>query len=468
MAHGAYHPHKTMESSSLFDLNEAIRRWRERLSGLRSFGADDLEELENHLRESIAELQAGILSQEEGFLVATERLGSDQRLADEYAKTNARRIWTGRAVWMLGGVMAAMVMKALIETGLGFVYHASLWLGLNVRLVVAVDFLTQWTITAARVGLCCWLLARRHRWLVGTVSKCFHRPVWTSVALVLAVLALQFLSHLPAHWWRQSFDPAARLSLADNSILRTWGFCAMMLTRLVWAAAIPLLAAYVWKGTRAVAASISSLPLDCLQPDERAVAGQLEARGLSRSESHLVIGWRRGYRATPADVKARAVSGPWLEGGFWMMVGMVANGILKEFVDTPSWMLKHSDSLPPVWQHFGGLVAMCLPLTLVGAAIAVFWKSATGSHKQNIWMRRVFQQSPARGAGLFAALALLWAGVTAYFFLAQPADAPSPILARSQIEIIWWVCRAILTEFLLPVILLAWVGNRYQAGSKTV
>ena len=97
-----------MESSPIFDLNEAIRRWRERLIGQRSFGADDLEELENHLRESVSELQAGSLSLEEAFLVATERLGSERRLAEGYAKTNVRRIWTGRAAWMLGGVVASL------------------------------------------------------------------------------------------------------------------------------------------------------------------------------------------------------------------------------------------------------------------------------------------------------------------------------------------------------------------------
>ncbi len=471
MAHCAYHPHETMENSSLFDLNEAIGDWRERLLGLRSLGADDLEELEDHLRESVAELEAEGLSQEEAFLVATERLGSDQRLADEYAKTNATRIWTGRAVWMLGGVVAGMVMKALVETGLGFVYHGSLWLGLNARMVVALDFLSQWTITAAWVGLCCWFLAHPNRWLKRAISKGFQHPVWTGVALVLALFGLRILSLMVGHWCQQHLHPVAARSAADSAIFHTWGFSAMLLSRLVWAAAIPLLAAYLWKATRTAAPSFPALPNVGLQPNERALAAQLEAQGLSRSESHLVIAWRRGHRATPTEAKARFASGTCVERGFWMIVGMIAYGMLREFVDEPSWtLLPSARSLAPLWQHFNGLMALCLPLALAGGAIAAFWKGATGSQKANGWLRRViqvFEQSPVRGASLFTAFAVLSLGLPAYFFQAQPADAQPRFLSHGRIEIIWWTCRNLLMEFLLPAILLVWAGNRYQTGSKS-
>ena len=308
MAHYAHHTHQTMESSPLFDLNEAIRRWRERLIQLRSFGADDLEELENHLRESVAELQAGGLGLEEAFLVASERLGPDRRLAQEYAKTNARRIWTGRAVWILGGVVASKVLTALVGTGLGFVFNAIMWLGLDARLVVTLDLVVQWTITAACIGLGCWLMARRNRRLMGTVRQCFQRPIWTGVALVLALMGLQILSVLVPHWWQQHLHRAATLATADNATFHAWGFSAMVLNRLVWVAAIPLLAAYLWKATPIGAASLPALRFDSLQENERALASQLEAQGLSRSESHLVVARRRGYRPAPAESPERPLA----------------------------------------------------------------------------------------------------------------------------------------------------------------
>jgi hypothetical protein len=456
-----------MENSPLFDLNEAIRCWRERVIGQRSFGADDLEELENHLRESVSELQAGSLSLEEAFLVATERLGSERRLAEEYAKTNVRRIWTGRAAWMLGGVVASLSMEALVMAGASISFNLSEWMGLHGRLIVTVGFLTRWAICVAGIGLGGWLVARRNRWLTGTVTKCFQRPVWTGAVLLLGLLGLQLLSVQPALWWHHH-HPAVAPSPAGSAHLRAWVVSAMVLNRMACIAAIPLLAAYLWKVTRTGAASLPALPFDHLQPDERALAGRLEAQGFSHSESHLVIAWRRGYRPASVQAKTRFISGLWLERGFWMIVGVVAGWMLRDFVEMPSWILVHSDiSSPPLWQHFGGLVSTCLPLTLVGAAIAAFWKGATGAQKRNGRRRRVFEESPVRGAMLFAALAVLWVGLTAYLTLVRPAGAPyfEPS-SDGRIGMIWWVCRLFLIHFFLPVILLVWVGNRYQTGRK--
>jgi len=467
VAHGAHNSYQTMESASLFDLNDAIRGWRDRLSGLRSFGADDLEELENHLRESVAELQARGLSLQEAFLVAAERLGSDRRLAEEYAKTNIRRIWTSRAVLMIGGIVASLALEALVRAGATISLNLGEWLGLDGRLIVTLGFLTRWTICATAIGLGGWLVARRNRRVMGLLSNCFRRPVWTGAALVLGLVGLQVLSVYPSIWWRHH-HPAATPSAAVAAALRAWAVSAMVLNRLACIASIPLLAAYLWKVKRVGAASLTALPFESLQPDERALAGQLEARGLSRSESHLIIAWRKGFLPAPTEAKTRFISGLWLERGFWMMVGMVAGWMLRDFVGMPSWLLVHSDSSSPlVWQHLRGLVSVCLPLTLVGTAIAAFWKGATRPHQPGEWRGRVFEQSPVRGALWFATLAILWVGLTAYLTLVRPAGAPYFVPFDGRIAEIWWICRTFLTQFFLPVILLLWVGNRYQAGRKS-
>ncbi len=457
-----------MESSPCFDLNEAIQRWRERLIQLRSFGAEDLEELENHLRESVAGLQTAGLSPEEAFLVATERLGPDQRLADEYAKTNAKGIWTRRAVWMLGGVVAAMVMETFVRTGADLSSTLGRWLGLDTPLIVMLSLLVEWTITAACVGLGCWLIARRNRWLMGRVSNCFQRPIWTSVALVLALLGLQMLSHLVPNWWKEHLHLAGTLTVADRAVFRAWGLPMWVLDRLVWVAAIPLLAAYLWKAAPSGGGSRPAVRFESLRDDERTLAGQLEGRGLSRSEAQLLIVWRRGYRPVSTETKTRFVSGLWLEGGFWMTVGMVANWMLRGFVANPSWMQTDwISSSSALWQHMGGMVSTFLPLTLAGTAIAVFWNGATGSRQRKGWRHRVFNQSPVRAAVLFAALACLWIGLTAYLALVQSADALLPILSHSRIGVIWWAGKSLLIDYLIPVFLLVWVGNRYQTARKS-
>jgi hypothetical protein len=47
-----------MENQTSFDLNAAIQRWRRELAKSSSFRADDLEELESHLRDSESSLQS--------------------------------------------------------------------------------------------------------------------------------------------------------------------------------------------------------------------------------------------------------------------------------------------------------------------------------------------------------------------------------------------------------------------------
>jgi len=77
-----------MENQTPFDLNEAIRRWQQKLSASPAFGADNLEELASHLRASVQKLKATGLSEAEAFQIATRRLGERRALEREFAKVN--------------------------------------------------------------------------------------------------------------------------------------------------------------------------------------------------------------------------------------------------------------------------------------------------------------------------------------------------------------------------------------------
>jgi len=85
----------------MYELNARIATWREALSGRLS--TDELNELEDHLREALAALPDGDLSPDERFLVATRRLGTPATLAAEFAKARPARIWWERAWWMVAG-----------------------------------------------------------------------------------------------------------------------------------------------------------------------------------------------------------------------------------------------------------------------------------------------------------------------------------------------------------------------------
>ena len=94
----------------MFDLNQELNRWRGRLADQAGVGPADLEELEDHLRESMGDLRGKGLSEEEAFLVASRRLGEPEDLGSEFAiadPDNRRRF---RLRWMVVGILAAVLL----------------------------------------------------------------------------------------------------------------------------------------------------------------------------------------------------------------------------------------------------------------------------------------------------------------------------------------------------------------------
>ena len=85
-----------MGDEAPFDLNEAIRKWREDLERTACFRPEELEELELHLRDSVAVLKSGEVPEVEAWWLARNRLGGDEALQKEFGKVNrlARRIAT--------------------------------------------------------------------------------------------------------------------------------------------------------------------------------------------------------------------------------------------------------------------------------------------------------------------------------------------------------------------------------------
>lgn len=94
----------------MFNLNQAIQDWRRTLADQPGFRASDLDELEDHLRAEIAELQARGLSEEEGFLVASRRLGNPADLGAEFAIADPAHRRRFRLRWMVIGALALVFL----------------------------------------------------------------------------------------------------------------------------------------------------------------------------------------------------------------------------------------------------------------------------------------------------------------------------------------------------------------------
>lgn len=101
----------------MFDLEAAIRSWRDSFG--ESLRAEDLNELEEHLRAQVTALSGGELTEQEAFLVAHSRMGQNGELASEFAKVHAGSMWIGRLQWMILGFLgfSALVIASRVATG---------------------------------------------------------------------------------------------------------------------------------------------------------------------------------------------------------------------------------------------------------------------------------------------------------------------------------------------------------------
>ncbi|HEY2329803.1 MAG TPA: permease prefix domain 1-containing protein [Verrucomicrobiae bacterium] len=110
-----------MENQTRFDLNAAVENWRHELAAQPPLTPGDRRELETHLRDSLAELKARGLSDEESFWLARRRVGQPHRLAEEFVKADPAKVWRERFYWMavaLVGSYVFMTWKDLLATWL--------------------------------------------------------------------------------------------------------------------------------------------------------------------------------------------------------------------------------------------------------------------------------------------------------------------------------------------------------------
>ncbi|HEU5474267.1 MAG TPA: permease prefix domain 1-containing protein [Actinophytocola sp.] len=75
------------------ELEAQFAQWRQYVQRRPQLHGSDAEELEDHLRGSVAELLAAGLHADEAFLVAVKRMGSLDELSREFAREHSERLW---------------------------------------------------------------------------------------------------------------------------------------------------------------------------------------------------------------------------------------------------------------------------------------------------------------------------------------------------------------------------------------
>ena len=131
-------------------LESQIAEWRAYVGKAPAVNGHDLDELEGHLRDQIAELDAAGLTADEAFLVAVKRMGDIDTLSREFAREHSGRLWkqlvlsgedapAGSASGWLEALVfavAAAVTVQVARLAAGFPDEEPSWLARNATLFV--------------------------------------------------------------------------------------------------------------------------------------------------------------------------------------------------------------------------------------------------------------------------------------------------------------------------------------------
>ena len=149
-----------------------IAEWRAYVARAPGINGHDVDELEDHLRHQIAELNAAGLTPDEGFLIAVKRLGDVDGLSREFAREHSGRLWKQLLVggdeeparratgWLeaLAFAVAAAVVVQVARLAAQGPEDVATWLVRNASLFV-LPFLAAYFARRRQLDTRVWLLA---------------------------------------------------------------------------------------------------------------------------------------------------------------------------------------------------------------------------------------------------------------------------------------------------------------------
>ncbi|HVR32544.1 MAG TPA: permease prefix domain 1-containing protein [Acidimicrobiia bacterium] len=173
----------------------------------RTVDGSDVEELEAHLRDQVAELSAAGLAADEAFLIAVKRMGRLDELSREFAREHSGRLWKQLVVssgdsdqrndrgWTaaLAFAVAAAVTIHVVRLSAGFPESEPVWLLRNLNLFV-LPFLAGDFARRRRLGVRPSLLTAVPFVIAGVVINLYPYTEASSTELLVA-------AHLPILGW---------------------------------------------------------------------------------------------------------------------------------------------------------------------------------------------------------------------------------------------------------------------------
>ncbi|MHA6693070.1 permease prefix domain 1-containing protein [Homoserinimonas sp. A520] len=186
-------------------LEAQIGQWRAAI--LRGGAVDeaDADELEGHLREQIADLEASGLADDEAFLIAVRRLGQVDLITAEFAREHSDRLWKQLAMThqaddrprpvllMLGFAVLTAVLVQVARILAGFPEQSSPWFLRDVSLFV-LPVLAAYFALVRRMSLSRCLALAGVVVVLALAVNLFPFPPGSSTDLLVAI-------HLPVVLW---------------------------------------------------------------------------------------------------------------------------------------------------------------------------------------------------------------------------------------------------------------------------
>ncbi len=188
-------------------LESEIAEWRAFVEQRPAVDGRDVEELEAHLRDQIADLDAAGLAADEAFLVAVKRMGSLDELSREFAREHSARLWRQLVLsgdgaqqqphtpWLeaLVFAVAAAVTIQVARLAAGFPSEESSWLPRNAGLLV-MPFLAGYFARRRRLSLRPSLLTAVPFLIAAVLVNLYPYREGASTELLVA-------THLPVVLW---------------------------------------------------------------------------------------------------------------------------------------------------------------------------------------------------------------------------------------------------------------------------
>src|SRR5687767_5983820 len=184
-----------------------IAEWRAYVAGAPGVNGHDVNELEDHLRHQIAELNAAGLTADEAFLVAVKRMGDLDSLSREFAREHSGRLWKqlilsddDEPARRAGGwfeplvfAVAAAVVVQVARLAADFPDQEPNWLFRNISLFV-LPFLAGYFARRRQLDTRGWLLTAAPFALAALVVNLYPYDADSSTEVLVAL-------HLPIALW---------------------------------------------------------------------------------------------------------------------------------------------------------------------------------------------------------------------------------------------------------------------------